>query len=377
MKPTRASLFQPAAPIWSRRTFLAITLGAAAHACVQSQEPDLVRQWRELDQRFLKVVGELRLSDEIGRAYLSKTSLDLPNPSVDGLLERLRLRLVAPGQIRDGHPDKEEVLRILATAIRDDFAEGRICVVQNWYLSLTECQAAAINFLNRGGEVGGTILDGYSTEILCEITDWGPHSTIQGEAFNLQPDGSSAFWMRTAGAPSDARVLLGSISLKTTVTESTVTADLQPAQSSLVLDRVGTYPVYLVSDGALEMQHVGEFQVLAKPPVETIVLDSLKLETIAGVKDWGPRQASVGVGFNVQPGGESAFWVRVAQSVPSNTRLYLGTAPLRTTVQADMVTAVASGEARALLDRPGSYELYLVDPDQRRKQVVGEFLVVQ
>ncbi len=376
MKPTLIPRL-PAAPVWSRRTFLAATLGAAAaHACTRSPESKQIQQWRELDQRLLEVLGELRLPDRIGQAYLTRTRLEGASPGLEELLARLRLRLVAPAQISGGHPDKGELLQILAAAVRDDFVAGRICEVQNWYLSLTECQAAAIGFLSRGGAVAESSLDGYTAATICEITDWGPHSTLEGETFNIQPDGSSAFWFRAAGAPSDTRVLLGDVSLKTTVSEATVTADLKPGQASRVLNQVGTYAVYLVSDGALEAQHVGEFEVRSKPSDEPTRLEAFSTEAITGIESWGPHQTTLGVGFNVQPGGESAFWVKVAPPLAPGTSLYLGTVPLKTTVQTDVVTATVNGEAQALLDRPGRVELYLVDPVNRRKQMVGEFQIV-
>lgn len=69
-----------------------------------------------------------------------------------------------------------------------------------------------------------TLDNGRKSEVFCEIERWGPDHAPQGQAFNEQPDGSAAFWVRIGCAPESAELVLGDTALPTTVRSGIVTA---------------------------------------------------------------------------------------------------------------------------------------------------------
>jgi hypothetical protein len=68
--------------------------------------------------------------------------------------------------------------------------------------------------------------DGRTSTVFCAIDGWGPDAADAGEAFNRQPNGMAAFWVRTDCAPETARLVLEDVPLPTTVTPHTVTAQV-------------------------------------------------------------------------------------------------------------------------------------------------------
>lgn len=58
----------------------------------------------------------------------------------------------------------------------------------------------------------------------CKIDTWGPDKGRVGEAFNRQPSGASAFWVRTKCAAEGSQLLLDGEALKTTLRKDLLTA---------------------------------------------------------------------------------------------------------------------------------------------------------
>lgn len=69
-----------------------------------------------------------------------------------------------------------------------------------------------------------TLDDGSRSRVFCEVERWGPDHAPQGQAFNEQPDGSAAFWVRIGCAPETAQLVLEGEPLPTTVRSNIVTA---------------------------------------------------------------------------------------------------------------------------------------------------------
>lgn len=69
-----------------------------------------------------------------------------------------------------------------------------------------------------------TLDDGRQSEVFCKVERWGPDHAPQGQAFNEQPDGSAAFWVRIGCAPESAELVLSDTPLPTTVSSGIVTA---------------------------------------------------------------------------------------------------------------------------------------------------------
>lgn len=103
-----------------------------------------------------------------------------------------------------------------------------------------------------------TLEDGRVSTVFCEVDRWGPAQAVVDEAFNRQPDGSAAFWVRIGCAPRESVLLLDGVELATMVRSDLVTArvphyaDLERGYHSLVLVDPGSGERLTI--GALEVQ---------------------------------------------------------------------------------------------------------------------------
>jgi len=213
------------------------------------------------------------------------------------------------------------------------------------------------------------------------IGEWGPQSTLADQSFNLQADGSSAFWFRSEGAPPGLQVVLGSYSLETKVHADLITASLSARSSAEQLSQAGIYPVSVTVPGLRTSQLVGYFHIFPKDadePFSTSSIDLLAFETVKylDVSGWGPLSTRVNQAFNEQRDGRSAFWVRCSQDLPAGAFLALDGTPLLSSVNGALITAgIFSALAARIVAQPGSHTLQLVDPVNRRVQKVGDFQV--
>ena len=103
-----------------------------------------------------------------------------------------------------------------------------------------------------------TLPDGSKSQVFCQVERWGPDHANQGQAFNEQPDGSAAFWVRIGCAPPGARLLLDGKALPTTVGTGVVTARL-PHYAEL---KVGDHPLSIHDPSSGESLDIGVFRVL-------------------------------------------------------------------------------------------------------------------
>lgn len=103
-----------------------------------------------------------------------------------------------------------------------------------------------------------TLADGSQSEVFCQVERWGPDHANQGQAFNEQPDGGSAFWVRIGCAPENATLILGDSPLPTTVSTSLVTARV-PHYADLP---VGDHILKLHDPKSGETLEIGVFRVL-------------------------------------------------------------------------------------------------------------------
>jgi hypothetical protein len=78
------------------------------------------------------------------------------------------------------------------------------------------------------------------------VHDWGPRETAAGKAFNAQPDGLAAFWVKTDGATPSTVLVLAGRKLPSFVTADgkLVTANL-PGDLSELYAKPGTYRFFL------------------------------------------------------------------------------------------------------------------------------------
>ena len=82
------------------------------------------------------------------------------------------------------------------------------------------------------------------------------------------------------------------------------------------------------------------------------------------LQQMGPMKTKVGVGFNVQPNGESAIWT-ITENATRRTVIVWGETQLHSTFgSAKDVTAVVPKE---LYSKPGKFQIYLLDKKTGRK----------
>ncbi len=75
------------------------------------------------------------------------------------------------------------------------------------------------------------------------------------------------------------------------------------------------------------------------------------------IKDFGPKKTKAAQGFNVQPDGTSALWIQAANTTES-TIIVWGDRQVRTFKEPYGLSAPIQKE---LYDKPGSYNIYLLD----------------
>jgi len=103
-----------------------------------------------------------------------------------------------------------------------------------------------------------TLPDGSKSQVFCQVERWGPDHANRGQAFNEQPDGSAAFWVRIGCAPKEARLLLDSKPLPTTVRSGLVTARV-PHYAEL---ERGDHELDIHDPESGETLEIGVFQIL-------------------------------------------------------------------------------------------------------------------
>ncbi|MEP0203562.1 MAG: LTA synthase family protein [Halioglobus sp.] len=95
----------------------------------------------------------------------------------------------------------------------------------------------------------------------CEIEAWGPKIAHVGQPFNLQPNGNSAFWIKTECAPTEVAIVFDDKLIKTTRNLPLITGGLK-AES--YLSRPGKYDVKLYDPNTGDTQEVGQLHIKSK-----------------------------------------------------------------------------------------------------------------
>ncbi|MDH3994859.1 MAG: hypothetical protein OEV47_18210 [Gammaproteobacteria bacterium] len=117
---------------------------------------------------------------------------------------------------------------------------------------------------------------------------------------------------------------------------------------------------------------------LLQPPEEMGQADAAEAYTdteIAVLTGWGPQETLQGKGFNTQLDGHSGMWFKLA-GVPGHAKIMIDGEIARTSVREGVVTSGLRGEMQQrILATPGEYEVALVDPIRRTRQLIGFFTV--
>ena len=176
-------------------------------------------------------------------------------------------------EVMDGLPGRSGHLLVeIGGKVEQDFAEGRLCRVDGWQLSATECRLAALAFLfqKAGGRIDmpwdddlGPISE-LPVVVEASLERWGPRRTAAGKGFNVQADGSSALWFRFASLdPHPYEVYFGASPLRTTVVprRNLITATVTKGQVRRLTSKPGEIPIHLVNTAQGVKQLMGLFLV--------------------------------------------------------------------------------------------------------------------
>lgn len=368
---------------WTRRGFLAAAAAALGYSGLRwgvfGRDVNVRLSFRKLLEH---VAASVSLDPDVGNAYLDDPQTSLKDAAA--LSGALQDRLGEPARrlawLNTGLAiDDAELRTLLGEAIREDFKQDRICHLQGWYLSETECRLAAVRYLVL--EASGTLPvvdETFRDRELCRIVDWGPRFTRRGQPFNRQTTGESALWIKADGAPPGVVVVVGKVELDTTVSPDLIGADLPTEKEGQVLDEPASHEVYLVSYARRVKQHVGTFRVLLpKAEEQGVDLASCQEKDFQQVRAWGPPNTHAGRPFNRQSSGQSALWIATPAGEWSPVQVWLGDEPLETVWSSTRISgSLTKAQENLLLASPAKLPLWLVEPYRHLKQRIGDFEVL-
>ena len=320
-----------------------------------------------LVEAIRQFVQKHSLPAAIGKQYLKNTQQSLIN--TDTLLHSLAATLKLTRSDFSAVPIPD----LLAERISQDFKEDRLCNIDGWLLALTECRLAGLKALlaDEAREVAkkaSTFAD-WPIRRVAQIKAWGPKQTNLGEAFNPQSSGASALWIDTAWLNEGLQVALGGVLLHTTIGPTgTISADLAPDNAPEIINKQGSYPVYLLDTQNQAKQLLGDF--LVKPGSE----QGLEF----GIIDWGPKLIKKGQGFNRQPDGSSAWWFKFQGQLSPATACHikLDSLALPTTINPDASIISArldNQKALQMTDSQGTYTISLECAGH--SDLIGQFII--
>lgn len=148
------------------------------------------------------------------------------------------------------------------------------------------------------------------------VEDWGPKEIIEGQSFFVQPDGSSAFWIKLAGGVQGKPAL----SIADSRADLLFAASMASAsfKEPSFLARPGHYAVNWGCGNKTEGK-IGTLTVIprVKAESEAVRTSSMNSEFANAcrvkVLDWGPREFVAGSPFYRQADGSSTYWVKVSR----------------------------------------------------------------
>ncbi len=318
-----------------------------------------------LGRSFDDLLKSLQGTDAIGQAWV--------NAFYDGR----EAALIASFEPMVEEVSSGQLLDEVVALIRSDFRSKRLCQVDGWMLSQTECELAGLRHLlvsrsERDRELVARETttgadDGFIDGHIVELQNWGPRTTPVGQPFNVQLDGHSGLWFVMPGAPAHVQIEFDGQLMKTSVSPKVVTSGLFGEQQNKWLATAGRYQVALVDPVRRIRQPIGEF-VVGKP-------DKLEpaQQMFCEITNWGPRKTSVGVIANQQPDGSLGLWVK-SSCFPSDARLLVGDDVIRSGLRSSSL--MTGSIPPALLERPGKVPISIHSEKLGQSLPVGELTIV-
>ena len=145
---------------WTRRAILGVAAalagagGAVYVSRIRDEETAGSGEEREFQDLLRRTVSDLKIPCNSARSFLSAEAGEGRGHDVRGLsvsledtLERIRSGDDEDHTGRWSGVEPGRMIHLLAKAVKEDFLEGDLCVVEGWQLSLTECRLAAFKLL--------------------------------------------------------------------------------------------------------------------------------------------------------------------------------------------------------------------------------------
>jgi len=324
-----------------------------------------------LGHEMAQFIAQLDNVSHVGRAFVEQSN---PSVELEDLAKRFSERL---GPL----PTEANALQLrIASAIRADFRERRICQIEGWQLSQTECELAGMRWLAFGdrsvqkavAQVGDDpVADQGPPPILATVTAWGPQTTEEGMKFNPQPDGHSGLWFLAQDVPTWAKMRIDGVEMPTQITEKGFTSGLFGDVQERILATPGRYLVELYDPMKKVAQPIGEFVV--RPRAERVLRpDGSRSEVFCPVTDWGARETVAGIAANPQPDGSMGLWFKL-DCAPQTLQVAFGDDRLNATVSDTLVTTRVP---LALLESARDVPITLRDPGTGEELAVGTFHIL-
>ena len=317
---------------WSRRA----VLGAAAVAGVGATGL-IARSWfggnsgrgteASFPELLRQTIFDLDIPCNSAESYLSAQVSEGREHDIPGIVALVRKRLDMYGNSASGRPEDEQpmdvrgLIRLLAQAIKEDFATDQLCVVEGWQLSMTECRLGVLKFLWERNQDGGTDVVWRKAPLYAvapppKLSEIVPRRTIVGVPFTVQPNGKSVINVFGTDFQPGAKILLDGVPLDSAVGHSGWMNAYVPAKV-YSMERIIAVEVKnpdgTVSNGM-------EFEVIraasVRPPLVSRIV---------------PGQTFVGVPFAVQPNGKSVINV-YGTGFESGARILFNDVPLESAV---------------------------------------------
>lgn len=232
--------------------------------------------------------------------------------------------------------------------------------VRSWLMTMrkdiSQGKQYALNELNAPLVVADTVMKIESRYDACGLTirDWGPRSMAMGEPFNVQLSGRSAFWFSLENGRGEPELVANRGKHPILIAGKSASAGVD---ATSLFSKPGTYPLeWICADGSTGK--IGSFLVTGNPAVVEnssakdgkVDLKECSLE----VKDWGPREVTMGNAFNRQPDGLDAVWMTVGQRM-GHPELVIG--GKRSAGVFSGTSASLSIDAAGVFTKPGEYPL--------------------
>jgi len=307
-------------------------------------------------------------SDALGRTWLDTQS---PKPTLASLGMSVGKRFDT--QARD-------LVQAVRQTVMADFEHNRVCELEGWRLSLTECQLAALRVLAIDAHPGNAAIlqareasqgdSDYQIGEVVPVTNWGPRKTLQGKSFNTQADGHSGLWFQARGAPSRVHIMIDGELAKTSVSRHVITSGLFDELQDRILSTPGDYEIALVDPVRHIKQPIGKL-VIEKNPSYNLEQRPGADKGFCPVTQWGPKTTRVGVARNEQTDGSMGVWVHI-DCYPQDTTLRFGDDALPLTrKEFGFTTSIPL----ALLESPGEKPLVLMSRSTGAEIAVGHILI--